>query len=152
MNSEAGQELVVVGVDGSTESVAALRWAARYAAATGARLRAVLAWHYPGAAGAPAEGVTPDAVRAQTDEQMNQTLDEAIAKAYPGQEAPRVEKATTYGHPAQALIELSREADLLVVGSHGHGAFTGMLVGSVSIHCVTTAHCPVVVVRSSDGH
>ena len=56
-----------------------------------------------------------------------------------------------YGHPAQALIEASNEADLLVVGSHGHGAFTGMLVGSVSIHCVTGAFCPVVVVRGSDG-
>ena len=151
MNSEAGQELVVVGVDGSAESVAALRWAARYAAATGARVRAVLAWHYPGAAGGPAEGVTPEAIRAQTDEQMHQTLDEAIAKVYAGQEVPEVEKATSYGHPAQALIEQSREADLLVVGSHGHGAFTGMLVGSVSIHCVTGAHCPVVVIRSSDG-
>jgi nucleotide-binding universal stress UspA family protein len=62
-----------------------------------------------------------------------------------------VEKSTSYGHPAQALIEASREADLLVVGSHGHGAFTGMLVGSVSIHCVTGAHCPVVVIRGSDG-
>ena len=62
-----------------------------------------------------------------------------------------MEKSTAYGHPAQALIEASREADLLVVGSHGHGAFTGMLVGSVSIHCVTNAFCPVVVVRGSNG-
>ncbi len=61
------------------------------------------------------------------------------------------EKHTAYGHPAQALIEASNEADLLVVGSHGHGAFTGMLVGSVSIHCVTGAYCPVVVVRGGDG-
>jgi nucleotide-binding universal stress UspA family protein len=149
MNSEGGQELVVVGVDGSAESVAALRWAARYAAATGARVRALLAWHYPSAAGEAPVGVAP--IRAETDEQMHKTLDDAIAKAYTGQEAPGVEKSTSYGHPAQALIEASREADLLVVGSHGHGAFTGMLVGSVSIHCVTGAHCPVVVIRGSDG-
>ena len=151
MNSEGGQELVVVGVDGSAESVAALRWAARYAAATGARVRAVIAWHYPAAAGEAPVGVAPESIRAQTDEQMDKALDEAIAKVYAGHEAPGVEKATAYGHPAQTLIELSREADLLVVGSHGHGAFTGMLVGSVSIHCVTGAHCPVVVVRSGDG-
>jgi nucleotide-binding universal stress UspA family protein len=74
-----------------------------------------------------------------------------IAKAYQGQEAAAVEKSTTYGHPAQALIEASREADLLVVGHHGHGAFTGMLVGSVSIHCVTGAFCPVAVVRADDA-
>jgi len=49
------------------------------------------------------------------------------------------------------LIEASKEADLLVVGSHGRGAFTGMLVGTVSIHCVTGAFCPVVVVRGSDA-
>jgi nucleotide-binding universal stress UspA family protein len=150
MNSEGGQELVVVGVDGSAESVAALRWAARYAAATGARVRALLAWHYPAPAGEAPVGVAPEAIRSQTDTQMHQTLDDAIAKAYAGQADPGVEKSTAYGHPAQALIEASREADLLVVGSHGHGAFTGMLVGSVSIHCVTGAHCPVVVIRGSD--
>ena len=146
-----GQELVVVGVDGSAESVAALRWAARYAAATGARVRALLAWHYPGAVGGPPMEKAPAAIHDQTEAHMHQTLDAAIAKAYQGQDAARVEKATAYAHPAQALIEASREADLLVVGQQGHGAFTGMLVGSVSIHCVTGAFCPVVVVRRSDG-
>lgn len=152
MNGEgSGQELVVVGVDGSAESVAALRWAARYATATGARMRALLAWHYPAAAGQAPVGVAPEPIRAQTEAQMHEALDAAIAKAYEGQEAAAVEKSTAYGHPAQALIEASKEADLLVVGHRGHGAFTGMLVGSVSIHCVTGAFCPVVVVRGSDG-
>jgi nucleotide-binding universal stress UspA family protein len=145
----SGQELVVVGVDGSAESVAALRWAARYATATGARVRALLAWHYPGAAGGPPIEKAPEAIHEQTDAQMHETLDAAIAKA--GREAAGVERDTTYGHPAQALIEASNEADLLVVGRHGHGAFTGMLLGSVSIHCVTGAHCPVVVIRGRDG-
>jgi nucleotide-binding universal stress UspA family protein len=45
------------------------------------------------------------------------------------------------------LIGESKEADLLVIGHRGHGAFAGMLVGSVSIHCVTHASCPVVVIR-----
>jgi len=144
-----GQELVVVGVDGSAESVAALRWAARYATATGAPVRAMLAWHYPGAAGGPPIEKAPKAVHDQTDAQMHETLDAAIAKA--GQEAAGVEKVTAYGHPAQVLIEASKEAGLLVVGRHGHGAFTGMLLGSVSIHCVTGAHCPVVVIRGHGG-
>jgi nucleotide-binding universal stress UspA family protein len=146
-----GQELVVVGIDGSAESVAALRWAARYAAATGARVQALLAWHYPGAVGGPPTGVAPEPVHDETEAEMRETLDAAVAKAYDGQEAAGVEKGTAYGHPAQALIEASREADLLVLGSHGHGAFTGMLVGSVSIHCVTGAFCPVVVVRAREG-
>jgi nucleotide-binding universal stress UspA family protein len=152
MSGEGGaQELVVVGVDGSAESVAALRWAARYATASGARVRALLAWHYPGAAGGPPIEKAPQAVHDQTDAQMHETLDTAIAKAYEGQDAGGVEKSTAYGHPAQALIEASKEADLLVVGRHGHGAFTGMLLGSVSIHCVTGAYCPVVVIRGHEG-
>jgi nucleotide-binding universal stress UspA family protein len=53
------------------------------------------------------------------------------------------------GHPATRLIEASAGADLLVVGSRGHGAFAGMLLGSVSEHCVAHASCPVVVVRHS---
>src|SRR5260370_11628384 len=60
MTSESsGQELVVVGVDGSAESVRALGWAAPYAAATGARVQALLAWHYPAAAGQAPVGVPP---------------------------------------------------------------------------------------------
>jgi nucleotide-binding universal stress UspA family protein len=145
-----GQELVVVGVDGSAESVAALAWAARYASATGARVQALLAWHYPGVVGEPPVDKVPESVRAQTEQEEQATLDEAVAKAVPG-EPTGVEKSIGYGHPAEVLINASTEADLLVVGSHGHRAFTGMLLGSVSLHCVTGAFCPVVVVRGSDG-
>ena len=146
----SGQEHVVVGVDGSPESVAALAWAARYASATGARVQALRAWHYPGVVGEPPVEKVPESVRAQTEQQEQDSLDEAVAKAIPGQPAG-VEKSIGYGHPAEVLINASKEADLLVVGSHGHRAFTGMLLGSVSLHCVTGAFCPVVVVRGSDG-
>jgi nucleotide-binding universal stress UspA family protein len=147
----SGQELVVAGVDGSAESVRALGWAVRYATATGARVQALLAWHYPDVAGRPPVGVAPEPVRHQTESQEGTILNEAIAKVQGGQAGPEVETRLGYGHPAQVLIEASKEADLLVLGSHGHGAFTGMLVGSVSIHCVTGAFCPVVVVRGGDG-
>jgi nucleotide-binding universal stress UspA family protein len=155
MTSEGSKsQLAVVGVDGSAESVAALRWAARYAAATGATVRALLAWHYPAAVGeAPvgvAVGLAPEPIRSESEAQMHAALDATVAKAYGTQPPDGVEKTIGYGHPAQVLIDASRQADLLVVGSHGHGAFTGMLLGSVSIHCVTGAYCPVVVVRG-DG-
>jgi nucleotide-binding universal stress UspA family protein len=146
----SGQELVVVGVDGSARSVAALAWAGRYATAAGARVQALLAWHYPGAVGGPAIEKAPEPIHEQTEQQMRATLDEAVAKACPGQ-TPGVETSIGYGHPAQVLIDASKDADLLVVGSRGHGSWTGMLVGSVSIHCVTGAHCPVVVVRGGDA-
>jgi len=147
--TNGGQQLVVVGVDGSTESVAALKWAGGYAAATGARLRAVLAWHYPSAVGPAPVGVAPASISNEVRASMTEHLTTAIAEA---SLAVDVEQQIGYGHPAEVLVSQSEEADLLVVGNRGHGAFTGMLVGSVSIHCVTHALCPVVVVRGRDGH
>ena len=143
------RQVVVAGVDGSAESIAALSWAARYAAATGATVRAVRAWHYPGAVGGPPMEKAPAAIRAETEHEISADLAAAVAKAQPDRSAAAVETAVSYGHPAEVLIEESKHADLLVVGSHGHGRFSGMLLGSVSIHCVTNASCPVVVVR---GH
>jgi nucleotide-binding universal stress UspA family protein len=145
----SGQELVVVGVDGSAESLAALAWAGRYASASGARVQAVHAWHYPGAVGGPPTEKAPEAIRGQTEEQERATLDDAIAKVFDGQAPAGVETRLGYGHAAEVLIEASKEADLLVVGSRGHRAFAGMLLGSVSLHCVTGAFCPVVVVRGA---
>jgi nucleotide-binding universal stress UspA family protein len=142
--------LVVVGVDGSAHSVAALDWAARYAAATGATVRAVFAWHYPTAAGLP-PGVTPEPVRHQTEDLERHHLDDAVAQVYPPEARAEVDAQIAYGHPAQVLIDMSKEADLLVVGGSGHSAFTGMLLGSVSIHCVTGAFCPVTVIRGGEA-
>jgi nucleotide-binding universal stress UspA family protein len=70
-----------------------------------------------------------------------------VQQVHPDPAAAGVQTAIVYGHPSEALIEASKTASLLVVGSRGHGAFTGMLLGSVSIHCVTSASCPVTVVR-----
>lgn len=141
-------ELVVVGVDGSAESVAALRWAARYAKATGATLRAVMAWHYPAAVGPAPAGVAPPQVTDEVRQHMQETLDRIVAEVMPEASATAVETRVAYGHPAQVLLDESEKADLLVVGHRGHGGFTGMLVGSVSVHLVSTASCPVTVIRS----
>jgi nucleotide-binding universal stress UspA family protein len=143
---------VVVGVDGSDESVAALRWAARYAAAAGASVRAVLVWHYPTAASVPPVGRTPPSVEGEVEEHITAILTEAIAKAAPDMPDVPIASEIRYGHPAQVLVEESGQVDLLVVGRSGHGAFIGMLVGSVSQHCVAAAECPVVVVRNHASH
>ena len=140
--------LVVVGVDGSEESVAALRWAVRYAAAAGASVRAILAWHYPTAASVPPVGHAPPSVTREVEEREASALAEAVTKAALDGPAEPIESEIRYGHPAQVLIDESRHADLLVVGKSGHGAFVGMLVGSVTQHCVAAAECPVVVVRA----
>lgn len=137
---------VVVGIDGSAGSRAALKWAAGYASATGATIRAVNAWHYPQAGLVPA-GPEPRAITAEVRADRQATLDEVVADVFGSSDPDGVTTVIAYGHPAPVLVEQSAAADLLVVGQRGHGAFTGMVLGSVSIHCVTSARCPVVVVR-----
>jgi len=144
-NGESGQA-VVVGVDGSDPSVAALSWASRYGAATGATVRAVRVWHYPTAAGLP-PGKTPEPVEDEVEGSVRDELTQAVTKANPDSSA-QVETKIVYGHPAQALIDESRGQSLLVLGHRGHGGFAEAITGSIVIHCVNHAACPVVVVRS----
>ena len=141
---------VVVGVDGSAESVEALRWAAGYAAATGATIDAVMSWHFPAAAGIVPQGMPPQAISDEVRASMLEALDKTLVAVFGPGTPPSVQARVTYGHPAVVLVDESRDADLLVVGNRGHGAFAGMRTGSVSIHCVNNAHCPVVVVRGAD--
>ena len=134
-----GSSRIVVGVDGSAASLDALRWAARQAELTGARIEALATWTYPystGFGGAVADFDLAGATR--------QVLDQALAQVET--DVPVTGRVAEGSAPLE-LIEASRTADLLVLGSRGHGAFTGMLLGSVSQHCVSHAHCPVVVVR-----
>lgn len=141
-----GGRVIVAGVDGSRNSTDALRWAARQAELTGGRVHAVIVWRLP-----VSYRYAPDYSDVDFVEDARKTLDDAVAETLgPKPEVPVVTRVLE-GHPAQVLIEATRDADLLVVGSHGHGAFAGMLLGSVSQHCVQHAHCPVVVVRSLDA-
>lgn len=136
-------QTIVVGVDGSDSSKDALRWAAQQARVIGAELRVVTTWEYPTSFGwAPAY---PSDWDPQTDasKALSEVIDEVLGRD-PG--VP-VRIDVTEGRPAPVLIERARDAVLLVVGSRGHGAFAGMLVGSVSEHCVSHSPCPVVVVR-----
>lgn len=148
MTSARKAECVVVGVDGSPASAIAMAWAARYAKALGTTVRVVMAWHYPAAAGPAPIGVAPAAVSGEVEANKQAELDKAVAATFGESPSVQVETKIAYGHPAQVLVDESRDADLLVVGSRGHGGFTGMLLGSVSTHCVTHAACPVTVVRS----
>jgi nucleotide-binding universal stress UspA family protein len=84
--------------------------------------------------------------------ESRRALEGAIEKAISG--APRVQviRVVEEGEPAPTLVQRSKDAALLVVGSRGHSAFVGMLIGSVSQYCVTHAHCPVVVLRGPRPH
>jgi nucleotide-binding universal stress UspA family protein len=140
---------IVVGVDGSPSSVAALRWAITEAEATGDTVEAVIAWQYPIAAGgygwAPVlmdDGIDMEVV-------VEKTLTEAIDQAVRPGCAVTVERRIAEGYASSVLVDASAHADLLVVGSRGHGTFTEALIGSVSQNCAHHAKCPVVIVR---GH
>lgn len=135
--------VIVVGVDGSESSLDALRWGAAQAKVTGATLEAVMAWTTPTSWGRTSTwppGLDPE-------EETRRLLAEAVESALGPERAVQVHEVVVEGHAAPALIAASERADLLVVGSAGHGGFAGMLLGSVSQHCATNARCPVVVVR-----
>jgi nucleotide-binding universal stress UspA family protein len=134
---------IVVGVDGSPSSRRALDWAVREAAATTMKIVAVMAWRAPtgyGTGALVASGVEWD----QEARALLHSIVEPISASRP--EVP-IEQRILEGHPAEVLLNQAQDADLLVVGSRGHGGFAGALLGSVSNHCVQHATCPVVVVR-----
>jgi nucleotide-binding universal stress UspA family protein len=134
---------IVVGVDGSPSSVAALGWAARQAELTGSPLEAVTTWQWPTSYGSPLP-FPSDYDPVKDARAMLEGVIDQLRLEHPD---ISVKATVIEGRPALVLVEASEEADLLVVGSRGHGEFAGMLLGSVSEHCVTNAHCPVLVLR-----
>lgn len=141
---------IVAGVDGSSSSLSALRWAIRQAGLTGASVDAVIAWHYPVAAAGYAWG--PGGMDQGFDftEIAGKTLAGVISNAVGPGSGVRICPQVVEGNPARVLLDAAAGADLLVVGSRGHGGFTEALLGSVSQHCVHHAPCPVVVIRGQD--
>jgi nucleotide-binding universal stress UspA family protein len=136
----------VVGVDGSDSSKAALVWAIRQAKLTGSSLDAVTAWHWPD------YGWAEGSVDIDFEEDARKALAETLAEVSGLEPDVQIRPLVTEGHPAGVLLEAAERADLLVVGSRGHGGFTSAILGSVSMHCVLHAHCPVLVVRDGrDG-
>ncbi len=137
------EQRIVVGIDGSRSSKAALSWAIRQAELTGAAVDAVLAWRYPSTYGlAPMAGSEID-LESGARRTLIETLNEVSTLAPDVTVRPTVIE----GHPAEVLVRAAKDADLLVVGSRGHGPFTSTMIGSVSISCVLHSHCPVLVVR-----
>lgn len=133
---------VVVGYDGSLSAREALRWAAAEAAGRGVPLTVCHAWDWPYREW-PGELVPLELVRRPA-----QRLVKAAA-AWAGRNHPgvAVNTLTDRGSPSALLTDLSAGAELIVVGSRGHGALHGMAVGSVSGHVASRARCPVIVMR-----
>jgi nucleotide-binding universal stress UspA family protein len=153
---------IVAGVDGSTPSVEALRWALQEARAHDATLVAVYAYDY-----SPSWSVyayAESGVAVPPPEQMEETEEHAGERAHAllngvltdvcgdAQDVALEARAVPNRRPAAALLEEAREADLLVVGSRGRGGFVGLLLGSVSQQVIEHGPCPVVVVPAQPEH
>jgi nucleotide-binding universal stress UspA family protein len=138
---------IVVGVDGSPGSKTALKWAMTQARLTGATVEAITTWQDPAQYGT-AYGWTAAAFEGDSyATTMVKVLDDTIAEVTAGMPQPVTVLAQVInGHPAEALTHAAAGAEMLVVGSRGHGTFAGIVLGSVSQHCVQHAPCPVVVV------
>ncbi|TQF06349.1 universal stress protein [Kitasatospora acidiphila] len=141
--AESAPPRVVVGIDGSPSSRAALRWAVRYAERIGGTIDAV------GAIEVPMDyGWGAPAVDTRMDEELaRRNFDTELAETLGGQPPVPVQRLMVRGNPADALISAADGADVLVVGNRGRGAFARALLGSVSQRCAVHASCPVVIVR-----
>ncbi|MGW4209287.1 universal stress protein [Lentzea sp. NPDC004789] len=138
--------VILVGVDGSPESRAALRWAMEEAAHRGARVEAVLAHHRePAIVPAVPMGLNPygEMPHRHPARELHHALEQARA-ATPG--APDVAECVVVGDAADHLTDASKHAELLVIGSRGRGAVREFLAHGVTAKCLRHAACPVVVV------
>jgi nucleotide-binding universal stress UspA family protein len=131
---------IVVGVDGSEHSMAALEWAAAQAERSGTTLEIVAAFG-PG---------YQYMSRSEADQCMQDDVAEALARAEKLAPGVAVTAKTFESPPEAILIKEGTGADLLVVGSRGLGGFKGLLLGSVSRKCAHRARCPVVVVAQHE--
>jgi nucleotide-binding universal stress UspA family protein len=134
---------IVVGVDGSESSIEALRFAVRTATAFGTSLEAITVWNYPA-------GSEVALLADWSPEVDAREIVATVAKAVFDDDRPSwFSTATKRGSTARILIEESVGAEMLVLGSRGHGGFVGLLLGSVSAACAEHAHCPVLIVHPS---
>ncbi|MFI5485006.1 universal stress protein [Micromonospora echinaurantiaca] len=143
---------ILVGYDGSTEAARALEWALDEAGRSGRPVRLAYVYEWLTVAGWLGPGIAPgvwpdETARRQVEDLVRKATADAAATS-PG---VTVHGEVFDGPPALVLEERSARAGLLVLGSRGHGGFTGLLAGSTAVAVAGHAHCPVVVVRGEPG-
>ncbi|MFH5824793.1 universal stress protein [Georgenia sp. AZ-5] len=140
----AHEKVVVVGVDGSEASLAAVDWAIAEAKQTGWRLHVVCAYALPSFTAASLDGGYAAMDDTAIQQGAQAVVDEAVART--AGSGLVVTSSLETGDPAGVLVDLSREASMVVVGTRGGGGFTDRLLGTVSSALPAHAHCPTVVV------
>jgi nucleotide-binding universal stress UspA family protein len=143
-STPAARKPILVGVDDSPSSIAALRKATELGAALGVPVQAVTVWHSP---------VTFDGSFAteiwSPEREAEEILEASVGTAFPDGPPELFSAAIIPGPTAAALIDKSRDAEMLVLGSRGRGGFRGLLLGSVSAACAQHAHCPVLIMHGA---
>jgi nucleotide-binding universal stress UspA family protein len=146
--NDMGQR-IVVGVDGSSSSRAALRWAVRQAELTGADVEALTAWRAPTLVGlggqfaeVDARGSEDGTIKAAAESMLRAEIDEVA-----GPHGAQIKAQVGEGSAAQLLLDVADGATMVVVGSRGHGGLTGTLLGSVGQTLAQHAPCPVLIIR-----
>lgn len=147
-DDERSIERIVVGVDGSENSIRALRWASTEAQLRDAELHVVHAWHTPYWVGYPDVAGAYDPT--PFEEAAVATLDGAIHQAGVGGLTHPVKRTISTSGAAKAILAAAEDADLVVVGTRGLGGFTGLLLGSIGHQIAHHATCPVVLIPSAE--
>ena len=147
--TSTGSFVIVVGFDGSGNSHNALTWAIEEAKLRDGQIRLITAWSKPPLAWFPAvlETAAGEIVAEDSPEQIAQTLQADALKTAEDEGVAATGQVVHSDSPASALVDAAKDADLVVVGSRGHGGFPGLHVGSVATQIITHAPCPVLVVR-----
>ena len=141
--SKLVQGHIVVGIDGSESSKNALRWAAKLAPTISDSIDVFVVWEYPAMLGW--EGGIPDWLR--PDEDAKKVLDATLKSVF-GEVLPKgLVGHIRQGHAASFLLDASKSAAMIIVGSRGHGGFSNLLLGSVSSACAEHAVSPVLIVH-----
>ena len=144
-------DLIVVGIDGSTGSAHAVEWAATEASRTGIDLEIVHALDIPGTSAINVNAHLQGTTVAELENFSQHLLDIAAHRVAEVAPTAKVRTRMQIGSPTGVLIDASRDASALVVGSRGLGTL-GRFVGSVSLRCAARAHCPVFVIPDQGRH
>jgi nucleotide-binding universal stress UspA family protein len=150
MTTKIAPNAIVVGVDGSESSKNALRWAQFIAVSTGSTVHAITAWQEFGAYSLAGAGWTALPTDFDPEADAEKSLAAVIDEVFGAQRPVGLVASVHAGLVAKTLLDASVEAQMLVVGSRGHGGFAGLLLGSVSSACAEHASCPVLVVHGTN--
>ena len=151
MTKKLEERIMLVAFDGSPSSVAALVWASKKAPLLGLKIEVVNVWEYAESSlELAAVGFGSGGYVGESDPKIwsDQILKEGVGIVY-GENSDEVKMTSVEGAVTRTLVELSNSAELLVMGSRGHGKFADLILGSISSNCSAKSKCPVVIVHKA---